>query len=217
MKQLEQHGYYAAHYSLENPAQKTLSELKHRLLTERVKYTGWTPFWFPTRSEIAPRVVDEFTYECIHDGSGSTRHIEKWRASTKGEFTIIRAHDLDEQYPGQYISLVLPVWRIGEIILHAGRMGEFFQSQTLEFTILYTGLEGRELSTKEVPGRLLFEGHRTFAKEYRQSITLRTDDIDRQVALFTDKLLRPFYNLFEFDLPAHLCEEEIQRMRTNRF
>ena len=217
LKQLDEHDYYAAFYALANPAQKTLAELKDRLLTERVKYTGWTPVWFPTRPEIAPRAVDEFTYECIHDGSGHAAHVEKWRASTKGEFTIIRAHDMDGQYPGKYISLVLPVWRIGELILHAGRMGNFFDSQNLEFSNLFTGLKCRELTTHYWAAEFVFEGHRTHAEEYRRSIALRTGEIDRQVGQFTNKLLRPFYHLFELDLPANLCEEEIQRMRSHRF
>jgi hypothetical protein len=217
MKQFEELGYYAAHYNLSAPAHKTLPELKERLLVEPVRYTGWPPFWFPTRPEIAPRIIDAHTYECVHDGSGNTRHVEKWRASTTGEFTIMRQHDLDELYPRKYISLVLPVWRIAEVLLQAGRMGEFFESKEVTFTVLFTGLKGRELSTKEVPGRFLSDGHKTYAEEYRQSITVAAPDIDRQVAVFTEKLLGAFYHLFEFQLPRNLCEQEIVRMRSNRF
>jgi hypothetical protein len=216
MKLIDQYGYYAAHYLLLGSTKKTLPELKQRLMTENVKHTGWPPFWFPTRPEIAPKVIDAETYECIHDGSGSTRHVEKWRASTRGEFTIIRAHDLDERYPGKYISLILPVWRISEILLHAGRMGQFFGASEVEFTVHYTGLKGRELSTKETPGRILFDGHVTYAEEYQQSIRVTTADIDRQVVTFTEKLLSAFYHLFEFEVPTSLIEQEISRMRGNR-
>lgn len=217
MKFFEDYGYYACHYTLSEPRQVTLPELKQRLLNESVKHTGWPPFWFPTRNEIAPEAIDADTYECVHDGSGITWHVEKWRASTKGEFTIIRAHDLDIDYPGKYISLTLPVWRVGEVVLHAGRMGEFFQSDTVDFTVQFTRLRGRELSTLKVPGRILSDGYRCHAEEYRQSITMRTADIDRQVALYTDKLLARFYHLFEFQLPRNMCEEELERMRSNRF
>lgn len=217
MRLLQQHGYYAVDYQLVGAEATNLIELKNRLLNDRVRYTGWGPFWFPTRPEIAPRVINETTYECIHDGSGNGRQIEKWRVTTDGNFSIIRAHDLDQIDPGRYINLILPVWRIAEILLHAGRMGEEFGADHADFTVMFTGLTNRELTTKETPGRVLMETYRTGASDYEKAISVPVADIDRQVTEYTDKLLRPFYELFQFVLPAALSEEEIGRMRAHRF
>ena len=217
MKLIDDYGYYAVDYQLVGARATTLIELKDRMLNDRVRYTGWGPFWFPTRHEIAPQVISETAYECVHDGTGTTEQIEKWHATTDGHFTIIRPHDLDHDEPGRYINLILPVWRIAEILLHAGRMGKGFEADGVEFTIAFTGLSGRELSTKGTRGRVLFDGYRTQADRYEKAISLATEDIDRQVVEFTDKLMRPFYELFQFELPASLCEEEIGRMRAHRF
>lgn len=220
MRLLQEHGYYGVNYQLIEIEPTSLTELRNRLLNDRVRYTGWGPFWFPTRQEIAPSVIDDSTYECKHEGSGRTGQIEKWRATTHGYFTIVRPHDLDQldpEEPGRYINLVLPVWRIAELLLHAGRMGEVFEAESVDFTVLFTGLKDRELTTKETPGRVLMDTYRTGASDYQKAITVPVADIDRQVAEYTDKLLRPFYELFEFVLPDSLCEEEIGRMRSHRF
>lgn len=217
MKLIDEHGFYAVDYQLIGAETTTLTELKTRMLNDRVRYTGWGPFWFPTRHEIAPQVVSETTYGCVHDGTGTTETVEKWRATTDGNFTIIRPHDLDQIEPGRYVNLILPVWRIAEILLHAGRMGGAFNASGVDFTVTFTGLSDRELTTKETPDRLLFDTYRTRANSYEKAISLPVEDIDRQVVEYTDKLLRPFYELFQFVLPANLCEEEISRMRAYRF
>lgn len=217
MRVLQQYGYYGVNYQLIGAEPASLTELKDRLLIDPVRYTGWGPFWFPTRPEIAPRVINETTYECIHD-SDDTRQIEKWRVTTDGYFTIVRAHDLDQyDEPGRYINLILPVWRIAELLLHAGRMGQVFSADEVEFTALFTGLRDRELTTKETPGRFLVRDYQTGANDYQKAIAIPVADIDRQVIEYTDKLLRPFYELFEFVLPDRLVEEEINRMRSGQF
>lgn len=221
MQILKDTGYYGVHYKLMNAKEKTLAELKQRLLNDPVRYTGWGPFWFPTKPEIAPQVIDQMTYECTHDGTGPTGQIERWRATTDGEFTIIRAHDLDRELgePGtKLISLILPIWRVAELMLHASRMGKFFEADHLEFTVMFTGLRGRKLTTHGSGPRVpLSIDYTTQAASFEQSLTMQTEDIDRHVVDFTYELLKPFYALFEFDLSVSLCEKEITRMRNIHF
>lgn len=217
LNDLRQHGYYGVDYQLLGAEPTTLTELRNRLLHDPVRYTGWGPFWFPTRDEIAPRVIDEKTYECIHEG-GHSRQVEKWQATTDGLFTIVRAYDLDLlDEPGRYINFILPVWRIAELMLHSGRMGGVFGVDEVEFSVIFTGLRDRQLTTKETPGRLLSRDYRTGASDYEKAVTVPVADIDRQVVEYTDKLLRPFYALFELELPENLVEEEVSRMRAGRF
>lgn len=214
---LREHGYYGVTYRLVGATETTLADLKERLLNDHVRYTGWGPFWFPTRPEIAPKAIDERTYQCVHEG-GRTGHVEKWRATTDGIFTLIRAHDLDEIDGSRaYINLILPVWRIAEIMLHSQRMGVAFEASEVEFSVLFTGLSGRQLTTKETPGRLLAREYRTHANDYEKAITVSVESIDRQVASYTEKLLVPFYSLFEFVPPATMIEDEVKRMRQGRY
>lgn len=216
-KFLEDYGYYAVHFTFESKKQPTLSELRHWMSTDQPKYTGWSPFWWPTRPEIAPQVIDQATYECIHDGTGRVGHIERWNASTAGSFTIVRAYDCDYESPGKYLDLTLPAWRIAELLLYAGRMAQRFQSSIVQFTVRYEGLSGRVLRSRASPNRMLLNNFTTKAKRFERRIQLPTDDIETGVIEITDGVVRGLFELFQFQLPASLCEEEIARMKMNRF
>lgn len=215
---LETHGYYAVSFVLESGNNPALTALKDWMVADSPRYTGWSPFWWPTRAEIAPQAVDQETYECLHDGTGRVGHIERWRASTTGAFTIVRAYDSDYEFePGKFLELTMPTWRVGELILYAGRMAERFEAKTVDFTIRYEGLSGRELRTRAGSNRFLSQDYTTKAKRYEKRVSLATDDIETGVVEMTDDLIRGLFELFQFMLPAVLSEQEIERMRTNRF
>ena len=214
---LRRYGYYAVHFTVAGTNTPTLIELQDWMRTDSPKYTGWPPFWWPTRPEIAPQVMDQETYECVHDGTGPTGTIERWRARINGEFTIIRPHDLDGSDPGKYVNLVLPVWRVAELLLYAGRMSERFGAPTLDVTAKFTGLRGRVPTTKNTPDRMLSGGYRTQAAEYEKRLSVDSHDLSITVVNVTHRLLSGFYELFQFVLTESLCEEEISRMRSHRF
>lgn len=214
---LGRHGYYAVSFSLQGKA-ISLQELAAWMQADAPRYTGWPPFWWPTRSEIAPKVVSQDTYECLHDGTGRTGAIERWRASTTGVFTIVRAYDSDrEEEPGRYLELTMPAWRVGELVLYAGRMARRFGSDTIDFTLRFEGLAGRALRSSWAPSRILFDGHTTQAPRYERRVQLSTVDVETGVIEMTDDLIRGLFDLFQFSLPAKLCEQEITRMRSNRY
>lgn len=216
---LEELGYYAVSFSLEPKSAPSLKHLRSWIQNDEPRYTGWSPFWWPSRSEIAPKVIDQNTYECLHDGTGVTGHIERWRASTTGRFTIVRALDSDRMHdePGKYLELTLPVWRVAELLLYAGRMAEKFGSATVSFTLRYDGLKGRVIATRAAPNRMLTGEYTTGAERYERRVALTATDIDSSVIDITDDLIRGLFELFQFDLPASLCEVEIERMKSNRF
>jgi hypothetical protein len=47
--------------------------------------------------------------------------------------------------PGKHLDLTLPVWRTGECLLHASRLARRLGTQTVDFSMTWTGLQGREL------------------------------------------------------------------------
>ena len=71
--------------------------------------------------------------------------------------------------------------------------------------------------TRAESNRFLSQDYTTKAKRYEKRVSLATDDIETGVIEMTDDLIRGLFELFQFVLPAALCEQEITRMRTNRF
>ena len=204
-------------FTLKASTTPSLPELQNWMRTDGPKLTGWSPFWWPTREAIAPRVVDQTTYECLHDGTGLVGHVERWRASTTGEFTIVRAHDTDRDSPGRKLELTMPAWRVAELLLYAGRMAGRFGSDTVDVVLRYEGLAGRVLSTDASPQRILSRQYTTGAQRYERRVVLVSADIETGVIEMTDNLVRGLFELFQFTLPTALCEQEISRMRASRF
>ena len=216
-------GYFGVNYSLlEYSHQPVLHpELADWLRLDGPKHTGWIPFVWLDNEPHTPELVDEHTYRSTIITENLTHpHYERWSASTLGYFTLIRAHDLDHnpQYKEyDVIELTTPVWRVAEFMLHAERMAKRFGAKEIEFTVQFTGLKGRRLLSLPESNRLLSREYKTGAPEYKKAITLDATTVDAGVAAFTDQLMEPFYRLFEFTLPAELCEQEINKMRSNRF
>lgn len=215
---LKEQGYYAAHIELAPPQEASLESLKEWLLFDRPRYTGWAPFWWPTRKEIEPQVVDQKTFECIHDGTGRTQHIERWRARIDGMFTIVRAYDSDmHAEPGKWLELTLPAWRVAELLLFSARMAKRFESPSIRFTVRYEGLSGRVISTRAAQTRILSGDYTTRAARYDKAIGVATEDVEAALPELTDSIVRGLFELFQFTLPATLCEQEIDRMTSGRF
>jgi hypothetical protein len=64
---------------------------------------------------------------------------------------------------------------------------------------------------------MLLHNYTTKVPRYERRVALAAEDIETGVASMTDDLVRGLFELFQFDLPATLCEEELERMRSNRF
>ena len=111
----------------------------------------------------------------------------------------------------------MPAWRIGELLLYAGRMAARFGSSTVDLTLRYEGLSGRALRSTTAPPGILDGHYSTNVARYERRVALAADDIESGVIEMTDDLVRALFELFEFRLPADLSELEINRMRTNRF
>jgi hypothetical protein len=96
-------------------------------------------------------------------------------------------------------------------------MAARFGSDTVDVVLRYEGLSGRVLSARASPNRVLTGHYTTAAKRYERRVVLATEDIDTGVVEMTDGLVRGLFEVFQFALPAALCEQEISRMRSNRF
>jgi hypothetical protein len=83
-------------------------------------------------------------------GFNDAAHSDFWRASPQGLMYLLRGYDEDAMQrvpPGSSLELILPVWRVGEIVLHAEQLaaalGEGETTVILHFQ--WEGLAGRRL------------------------------------------------------------------------
>lgn len=219
-------GTYTVAYQIEGElAQRSFSEILE-LLREVPGYTGWRPWWVPSREGIRPYQFDS-AIECYlgHDANkrvADPAHADFWRVNAAGQSLLIRGFDedslSDRVAPGTAFDLALPVWRIGECLMHAAAFTARLSpdSRPITFTATWSGLRGRELVHLE-RRRMIFPGHISQQDSFTTSLTVDSDKIADQLPELLHGLLRPLYSLFEFfDLPKILVDEEIQRLRSGR-
>ncbi len=160
-------GWYQFDYALEGDLKRfDLSAFVDVLRKAETRHTGWPVFWVPTRPEIAPKVT-ESAIECWLEppAEGEDRalydpaHCDFWRALPTGRLFLIRGYqeDAQETFKSHTIfDAALPIWRIGEGLLHAAslvRLMEAFGATgtMIHFRARYTGLSGRVLRAWSSP------------------------------------------------------------------
>ena len=200
-----------------------------------VRHTGWPPFWYPTREGIESYPIDG-TVECWLGGDTQksaaeldAAHSDFWRIHPEGLAFLLRGYQEDSMpragsgvvrtAPASSFDITLPVWRVGESMLHARSLAAnlFESSTTVKFMARYSGLAGRSLVS--IDSRRHMWDRRT-ARQH--SITLsthvETSALDANLPEIVHPLLEPLYALFDFfELPVQLVVDELTRMRANRF
>lgn len=219
-----QHGWWSVAYAIDPPAEIEGLEELHTVLQEAAgRETGWPPWWVPTRDELRPYAYDE-ALECWLGETrfGDAAHSDFWRASTNGEFFLVRGHQEDgnsaELEPGQYFDLVLPVWRTGECVLHAARLAEAVAENSDEIEILmrfrWTGLGGRQLTSWANQNRVLVGSYTSQQERVDSKASFLAGDVAGQLPTIVSTLTRPLYESFDlFTPPADMAEAELARLR----
>lgn len=224
------HGRYEIDFALLGADnQPTLGALLGRMKeASKIKLTGWSPFWIPTRSAIAPSIVDD-QIECWQGVPeppapfDDAAHSDFWRVSHAGRAFLLRGYNEDSRElvriePGTVIDVTLPVWRIGEALLYAARLGATFgDGLSLFFRCHYYGLAGRRLTS--VTGRREV-AERAFCRqdEIALQTTVPISRIAENLPEILHPLLAPLYERFGFwQLPVELVAQELAEMRRNRF
>jgi hypothetical protein len=226
------HGYYNFAYELigekKNIAPAQLPEV---LMASVVRHTGWPPFWYPTRNGIAPYPIDD-AVECWlgHDEETPATerdagHSDFWRIHQDGLAFLLRGYQEDGLDTGQFgpeivppatiFDVTLPIWRVGETLLHAQRLAMNLCDGpvTIKFIATYDGLAGRSLSS--VGQRRDFR-ERGVARQNTITVQTHVDAqaIDANLPEIVHPLLSPLYALFDFfELPMQLVVDELARMR----
>lgn len=220
------HGHYAVGYELIHDDLKAIAgpALLDRLQAGVVRYTGWPPFWVPHVHDMAPYPYhDKIECTMAHGGQSDPGHADFWRATPEGQFFLLRGYQEDARGEGQEqgttFELTTPVWRMGEILLHAASMAEQFgvPDAKVVFCVRWSGLEGRALVSHANHHWYDLENYSTRQDVFQTQITVQADQITDALPEIVDQLLRPLYALFNFfDLPPIFVANELARMRDRR-
>src|SRR4051812_22051801 len=84
---------------------------------------------------------------------GDSAHSDFWRISANGMAYLLRGFQEDgrdyEERPGSVLDFTLPIWRIGECLLHARRLAAELDGGPVEFSARWSGLNGRALIARD--------------------------------------------------------------------
>ena len=207
------HGWYRFDYALEGDLREIEPHRFKDVLAKAVTpHTGWPVFWVPTREEIAPREVDG-TIQCWlspADGRKSrsfddAAHCDFWRASPTGRMFLMRGYQEDGQEtfaPGKIFDTGLPIWRMGEALLHAARLASLLKREeagaiAVKFRAHYTGLTGRVLKAWANPlVDFLDEGSAARSDEAMLEAVVPAAEIEANLAAHVFPLAALLYERF---------------------
>jgi transcriptional regulator with XRE-family HTH domain len=230
------HGWYRFDYCLDGELKSvSLTDYESLLRKAVPRHTGWPVFWVPTRADIAPKEVDG-TIECwlapegveddVERAFNDPAHCDFWRAAPSGRLFLIRGYQEDGQEtfaPGTIMDTTLPVWRMGEALLHAERLAALLQKSedspvTVRFRALYSGLSGRVLRSWANPlSDLLLEGHAARSDEAVLEGEFQANDITPKLAEHLFPLVASLYERFGVTgLSVNRVKAEVQRLLQSR-
>jgi transcriptional regulator with XRE-family HTH domain len=214
------HGIWTVAYSIIGDIKPiTASDLIGILRKIEGRETGWPPWWVPTRTEIAPYPYDGLI-ECWMKETvqGDAAHSDFWLASPEGLMFLLRGYQEDSgpsPTPGTIFDLTLPIWRVGECLLHAERLATELTDKpaSIRFHVTWAGLEGRTLKSW-AKIRLLLEDRRCKQDVVTSEIVVSAERISATLPEIVSRITQPLYEAFEFfKPPLKLIQEELSEMR----
>ena len=226
------HGWYQIDYALVGDLRSVgLPEYEAMLRQSVPRKTGWPAFLFPARSELGPRDVDG-SIECWLATPGVDRslddaaHGDFWRALPTGRQFLIRGYQEDGQEtfpPASIFDITLPVWRLGEALLHAETLATLLRKNeaapvAVQFRAIYKGLSGRVLRSWANPmSDLLLEGHAARSDEAVLETTVPADDITGRLGQHLFPMIASLYERFGITgLTVSRVQAEAERMLKSR-
>ncbi len=217
------HGWYSVAYLLEGDfAELTPPAFLDVLRVTRGTETGW-PVWIVMDGEGGPSLRGNVIEHVIEGGSVFPGDVDFWRADSSGRMFLVRGFDEDGSHskrdPGMSIDFVLPIWRIGEALLHPARLAERLgdPDAAVTFEARWHGIRGRHLVAGE--RRSLFRARGPAQEnEVLSRVEVRAASrIPDELPELTHQLIAPLYWQFNFfELDSRVVAEEILEMRRGR-
>lgn len=222
------YGSYVFDYEITGASANSVRALLEALRKADHKYTGWPAFWLPAREGIAPYPFDGGV-ECWLGQPGAERafddaaHSDFWRATVDARLYLRRGYQEDSAdvlTPATVFDLTLPVWRAGEVLLHAHHLAKALgvdSDAQVKARARYTGLAGRTLKSWANPHRDVLGDYRCRTGETAGAVSCRHSDIGDRLPELVHELLAPVYERFDFyELPAQLVAEELEKLKNKQ-
>ena len=225
-------GWYRIDYGLEGDLKQVSLHDYEQILRQAVTHhTGWPVFLFLTRQDLAPQEIDG-SIECWLAKPGVERtfsdaaHSDFWRAIPEGRLFLIRGYQEDGQDtfpPGTIFDATLPIWRLGEALLHAEKLAAMLRksegaSVTVKFRAIFTGLTGRVLRSWANPlSELWLEGHAARSDEAVLEATIPAENITGQLGEHLHPMIASLYERFGVaGLTVNRVKIEAERLLNSR-
>ena len=224
------HGSYTFAYHVDGGTTLSLSDLLD-VLRDAPKRTGWNTWRVPTHPAIAPYPIDD-AIECWIGGDvqenrahRDAAHSDFWRISPAGLAFLRRGYQEDGDHaardgisPGTCLDSTLPIWRIGEGLLHAAYLAGRLDGATVSFTARYTGLLDRQLTGWARPSDYRgLVGGVSKSNDVAVSTIVNAGTLDANLVEIVQSLLSPLYERFNFSrLRPDMVQRELQRLRDRR-
>ena len=220
------HGFFTFAYMFDSVNRLGFTELRG-VLRDAPSLTGWNVWWVPTRSEIAPSIVDG-AIECWlggdtseHQDTRDSAHSDFWRVSPDGFAFLLRGYQEDGEHavrvgmePGTCLDVTLPIWRVGEALLHALYIGGRFGASAVSFAARYTGLQGRRLTHWADPMGYGWGSGVTKEDSVSVSTHVPLETVGANLVEVVQSLLSPLYERFDFTrLPPEVVQHELSKLR----
>ncbi|MCH8911485.1 MAG: toll/interleukin-1 receptor domain-containing protein [Chloroflexi bacterium] len=201
-----------------------LSQMMRSLRETEGNETGWPVWWVPPREDFAP-YPHEGRIECwlgepqgiFTDGA----HSDFWRADPQGKLFLIRGYQEDgpreatnQVPPGKFLDLVLPVWQVGECVLHAARMASNLSGNSwrVVFRFDWSGLRGRTIQAWATR-RILFEDRIAKQDHVTSNLLVTADQFNSSLTDIVQSIVAPLYEVFDFfDPPRTMIREELTQL-----
>jgi len=215
-------GYSEQAYALDGIGSVSLLSWLRKTLADAPRTSGWPSFWTPTKEAIRPIIrggVVEAWLGRPHDGRLFTdpSHSDFWQVSREGSAYLRRGYQEDgsDFEAATIFDLTLPIWRTGEVLLHAAWLARTLGgdgSVGIRFVGRYTGLAGRELFSWAKPLLRLgpSERHRARTDHVDLAATTTPDEVEHSLPTVVERVLRPLYERFDgYDPPPNLFAGQV--------
>lgn len=223
-------GWYRFDYYLEGNLKQLGSNKLLDILRKAVtNHSGWPPFNISTRKEYMPKAVNGTMEYWLNPKSIVPSPIDHqpaswdfWRITPTGRALLMRGYQEDsaETFRAQSIfDITLPIWRMGETLLHAERIAFLLQESTdiqvnVHFRALYTGLKGRVLCSWANPLlKMMIDERAALSDEALLKAVIPAYNISEKLQEYLYPLLSSLYSKFGVrEFPEVIVQKEIESL-----
>jgi hypothetical protein len=215
-------GIYACGYKIEGVHEPpTLTVLKRYVLESQGRETGW-PMWIVPQGDMSEDVGNfNGMLECFLSDDrvfGDGAHSDYWLADPSGRSMLLRGYQddsIDERLPpGKFLDITIPIFRAGELALHAHRLAQRLVegNPTVHLRMTWRGLHGRQLSTWATEDRVIGPFYKSIDDEVTGSFSIARDAIPNTLPEIAEALVTPLFAAFDFSPEPIIFAQEINNL-----